>query len=377
MKKILCFTLVVLVLFINSLTVVFAANVSIVIDGKPIKDINTVTVNGKTYVDPVSFSKYLGAEASVDSINIIKVDSYQNDVIIPEIIKKVSPSVVGIIGTINSGGSDISSSNIAHGTGVIIKSDGSILTNAHVVSDMKTIVVVLNDGNGYKAKLQYIDYESDLAVVKINKTKLPVAQLGTEDEIVSGKTVIAIGTPISFSLRNSASIGIVSGINRGIGSSYRLIQTDASINPGNSGGPLVNLKGHVIGINSNKFSGTGIEGIGFSIPINTVKYVLENFEKYGYVKRAYLGAIFKEDFVAEIGLPTNNGLLIDSVEDDSPADVSGLQEDDILLKINSSPINTIVDYNEFMKKIKPNDKIALEIKRESKTIKISVQVTEK
>ena len=303
-----------------------------------------------------------------------------DDEIIPKVISEVSPCVVGIIGNLKDNGNTADNNryyeNMVHGTGVIIKSNGEILTNAHVVKDMDRIIVILADGSGYEASLKCIDEESDLAVVKIKKTGLPTARLGNEKDIVIGRTVIAIGNPISISLRNSASIGIISGMNRGINSSYKLIQTDAAINPGNSGGPLVNLKGEVIGINSNKFTGNGIEGLGFSIPIDTVTYAVGQFDKYGKIIRPYIGAIFEEGWAAKIGLPSLDGLKIIAVEDDSPAKASGLKAGDILYDIDGIKVNSIVDLNEEMKKYLPGASIKLNIKREGAAQFISLKLGE-
>lgn len=303
-----------------------------------------------------------------------------NDETIPLVIKAVSPSVVGIIGNRkdieDSAYSNKYSEDIIHGTGVIIKSNGEILTNAHVVNEMDKIIVILADGSGYEATLKCIDEESDLATVKIKKTGLTTAKLGSEKDIVIGKTVIAIGNPISISLRNSASIGIISGVNRGIDSFYKLIQTDAAINPGNSGGPLVNLKGEVIGINSSKFTGNGIEGMGFSIPINTINYVIGQFDKFGRIIRPYIGAIFEEGWAAKIGLPSLDGLKVVVVEDNSPAKAAGLKDGDILYDINGIKVNSIVDLNEEMKKYLPGTSVKLKIKRESNTQSIDIKLGE-
>jgi serine protease Do len=175
---------------------------------------------------------------------------------------------------------------------------------------------------------------------------------------------VDIGTPVSFSLRNSASIGIISGINRSIDSSYKLIQTDAAINPGNSGGPLVNLNGEVVGINSSKFSGEGVEGLGFSIPVSTINYVLQHFEKEGKVIRPKIGAHFEEDWAARVGLPSNNGLTIIEIDKDSAAEKCGLKTGDVLTSISNSAVNTMVDYNEEMKKYLPASKVSLKIRRD-------------
>jgi len=295
-----------------------------------------------------------------------------NDETVPQVIKAVSPCVVGIIGNRkNMGDSPYDSKyseNVIHGTGVIIKSNGEILTNAHVVNEMDNIVVILADGSGYEAVLKCIDEESDLATVKIKKTGLPTAKLGSEKDIVIGKTVIAIGNPISISLRNSASIGIISGVNRGINSFYRLIQTDAAINPGNSGGPLVNLKGEVIG--------NGIEGMGFSIPINTVNYVIGQFDKSGRIIRPYTGAVFEEGWAAKIGLPSLDGIRIVAVEDDSPAKAAGLKDGDILYDINGIKINSIVDLNEEMKKYLPGISIKLKIEKDGNIQFVDIKLDE-
>lgn len=303
-----------------------------------------------------------------------------NDELIPQVIKAVSPSVVGIVGNRkdmeDSAYNSKYSEDIIHGTGVIIKSNGEILTNAHVVNEMDRIIVILADGSGYEATLKCIDEESDLATVKIKKTGLKTANLGNEKDIIIGKTVIAIGNPISISLRNSASIGIISGVNRGMNSFYKLIQTDAAINPGNSGGPLVNLKGEVIGINSSKFAGNGIEGLGFSIPINTVKYVIGQFDKFGKVARPYIGAAFEEGWAAKIGLPSLEGLKVISVEDDSPAKAAGLKDNDMLYDINGIKVNSIVDLNEEMKKYLPGTSVKLKIRRNSNIQYVNIKLGE-
>lgn len=303
-----------------------------------------------------------------------------NDETVPRIIQEVSPCVVGIIGNHKDTGYSAYNSkyseDVIHGTGVIIKSNGEILTNAHVVSEMDKILVILADGSGYEASLKCIDEESDLATVKIKKTGLPTAKLGSEKDIIIGKTIIAIGNPISISLRNSASIGIISGVGRSVNSSYRLLQTDAAINPGNSGGPLVNLKGEVIGINSSKFTGEGIEGIGFSIPVSTVNYIIGQFDKFGRVMRPYLGAVFEEGWAAKIGLPSMEGIQIMAVEAGSPAETAKLKEGDILYELNGAKVNSIVDLNEELKKYLPGASIDLKIKRGDAIQSIKIKLGE-
>lgn len=298
---------------------------------------------------------------------------------VEKVIKKLSGSVVGIIGKLKPSSENYSNygDNLVFGSGLIYKSNGYIVTNAHVVSDMETIVVVLSDGKSYKARLKALDEQSDLASIKIDKGLLTPAVLGDVSQVTVGMSVVAIGTPLSFSLRNSATMGIVSGMNRSVDGEYRFIQSDAAINSGNSGGPLVDLSGRVIGINTVKFVGYGVEGLSFSIPVDTVKYVLGQFEKYGKVRRPYLGAEFVEGVAARYGLPSNEGLTISDVEKNSPAEKCGLQVDDVLISVNGVEITTIIDYNEEMKKYLPGSAVKLTVKREGKDIVLKVVYGEK
>lgn len=168
---------------------------------------------------------------------------------VPQIISRVSPSVVGIIGKAGgeTGGPD-DRYNLTHGSGIIIRADGWIITNAHVMAGLEKAVVVTSDGTSYNITDTYSDEFSDLALVKIKAKALkPATFAGNSANLQVGEKVIAIGTPISFSLRNSATVGVISGLNRSVDAAYRLIQSDTAINPGNSGGPLVNMKGRYSG----------------------------------------------------------------------------------------------------------------------------------
>jgi S1-C subfamily serine protease len=189
---------------------------------------------------------------------------------VSSVIASTTSSVVAIIG--KPGGErkawEANRYELAHGTGVIVRSNGYILTNAHVVKDMRNITVVTSDGKSYSGKTTHYDEESDLALVKIDAYGLIEATFASQSDIKVGESVIAIGTPLSFSLRNSVTYGIVSGMERSIQSKYQLIQTDAAINPGNSGGALVNMKGEVIGINTLKYVSTGVDSLGFAIPVD-------------------------------------------------------------------------------------------------------------
>lgn len=280
---------------------------------------------------------------------------------VPQVVEKTTPSVVAIIG--RPSGSDKAWENnrynLAHGTGVIVQSDGVIITNAHVVKEMNNIVVVTSEGKTYTGRTTHLDEESDLALVKIEASGLHPASFAASADIHVGDTVAAIGTPISFALRNSVTVGIVSGIDRSVNSKYQLIQTDAAINPGNSGGALINMKGEVVGINTMKYADFGVENLGFAIPVDTVQYVLKHFQLYGKVKRPYLGLELEESWEAVVGLPSTDGLRVAYVDPDSPAAQAGIKQGDQFLSIDSRNVKTIVDYNEALKNFLPGQKVAV------------------
>jgi len=278
---------------------------------------------------------------------------------IPEVIKRISPSVVAIVGKPADTLDQEDRFNLSHGTGVIIKADGWIVTNAHVVKEMKNLTVITLDGKQYSGTVTHMDEESDLALVKIAAYGLTPAKFAPGNAIQIGETVVAIGTPISVSLRNSASAGIISGVNRSVNSTYRLLQTDASINPGNSGGPLVNLRGEIVGINSLKFVSIGVDNLGFAIPADTVQYVVKHFFTYGKVKRPYLGAELEESWAAVVGLPTKEPLRVTRVDEGSSAAAAGVRSGDVIYAINNVTVTTLVDLNEQLKKYLPGQTVEL------------------
>lgn len=372
--KVICFVAAMTVMTSN----VFAAGgVTLKIDGKQVND-SVKVIDGKQYVLIDSLSKNLEGITVNKNSNSIEINTDTD--MISKIISKVSPSVVGIIGKLKESSYDYSeyTDNLIFGTGVIYRSDGYIVTNAHVVKDMDSIVVVLSNSKAYKARLKAIDESLDLAVIKIDKGGLQPAVFGNISNVAVGQEVVAIGTPLSFSLRNSATKGIVSGMNRSADGEYRFIQSDAAINGGNSGGPLVNMKGEVIGINSVKLVGFGVEGLNFSIPVDTVKYAISHFEKFGKIKRPYLGLVFAESITSQYGLPsTEEGLTVRDIEEDSPAEQYDIQIDDKLVSVNGVKVNSIVDYNEEMKKYLPGDRAAFKIVRDNKELTVNVVFGEK
>ena len=329
-------------------------------------DIPSYIQDDLTYVPLRAVSENLGANVDWDGeTGTVTITTGSSGQLIPKIVERLSPSVVGIIGNVDGGAAasyqDKYADGVAIGTGVVVKAGGEILTNAHVVKDMSNIIVVLSNGEGYTGRIKCIDEKSDLAVVKIDKLGLTVAKLAEAGQIEVGETVVALGTPLSMSLRNSATSGIVSGVNRALFSDYNLIQTDTAINPGNSGGPLVNLRGEVVGINSSKFSGVGVEGMCFSIPIDTVRYVLNQFDTYGKVRRPNIGVTFEEDWVAAYGLPTQNGLTIKAMNETSAAKEAGLTVGDVVTAVNGKGVHSIIEWNEIMKSYLPGHTVTLTV----------------
>ncbi|NOU94470.1 trypsin-like serine protease [Paenibacillus sp. LMG 31456] len=305
-------------------------------------------------------------------------DALNDQASIPAVIQKTTSSVVAIIGKPSNGkdSRERDRYDLAHGTGVIVESNGSILTNAHVVKNMRNINVVTSDGKSYPGKTTHYDEESDLALVKIDAAGLTPATFAAPSDIKVGESVMAIGTPLSFALRNSVTYGIVSGMDRSVQSKYQLIQTDAAINPGNSGGALVNMKGQVIGINTLKYVQYGVDGLGFAIPVDTVQHVLEHFRKYGKVKRPNLGLELGESWEAVVGLPSSNGLEVTYVEPDSPAAKAGIKQGDVLLSIDSKQTLNRVQYNEALKNYLPEQKVRLTVQSGNSTKTVDVVLAE-
>lgn len=265
------------------------------------------------------------------------------------------------------------------GSGVIISADGIILTNNHVVEGADEVTVQTNDGREFVATDIKTDPESDIAVLRLKNVKdLTPAQLGNSDELAIGDWVIAIGNP--FELETTVSAGIISGKGRELGMIRRskFLQTDAAINPGNSGGPLVNLDGQVIGINTAIASKTGsFNGIGFAIPMNHAKWVMQQLLDKGSVQRGYLGvgiSAVGSDVAQKLNLPPQQGLIVGEVVAKSPAAEAGLNEGDVILKINDQTVRTPRDLQEVVERTAIDEKIELNVIRDGKPMKFAVIV---
>jgi len=264
------------------------------------------------------------------------------------------------------------------GSGFIISPDGYILTNTHVIKGMTNIKVTLNDKRQYPAKLIGQDEKSDVALLKIEAKNLPTVKIGNPDELRSGEWVAAIGAPFGF--ENSVTSGIVSAKNRTLPDDGYMpfIQTDVAINPGNSGGPLFNLKGQVVGINSQIYSRSGgFMGISFAIPINVAMNVADQLKATGKVERGQLGVVIQEvsyDLAKTFGLNKPTGALVAKVLAGSPAEQGGLKVGDIIRSVNGSEVRSSSDLPMTISSLKPNQTVKLGVWRKGQMLDVEIKL---
>jgi len=252
------------------------------------------------------------------------------------------------------------------GSGFIIKSDGVIMTNAHVVNGATEVVVRMTDRREYTAKVIGVDTRSDIAIIKIEAKDLPVVKVGDSRGLKVGEWVLAIGAPFGF--ENSATAGIVSAKGRTLDSGYvPFIQTDVPINPGNSGGPLFNMKGEVVGVNSQIYSRSGgYQGVSFSIPIDVAMQVSGQLQTSGHVTRGKIGVTIQrvtQGLSDSFGLPQPEGALVSSVEKGGPAEKAGVEPGDVILKLNGQPLNNSEELPVLVAGMTPGSSVNLEIWR--------------
>jgi serine protease Do len=299
-------------------------------------------------------------------------------------VKKVSPAVVGITNKVymrdNFDQQVLVDKGV--GSGVIFDPDGYIATNYHVVQGAKEIAVSFTDGRTISGKVLGIDPATDLAVVKIDAHDLPTANFGDSNSLMVGEPAIAIGNPLGLEFSGSVTVGVISALNRTIevgDRRFKLIQTDAAINPGNSGGALVNADGEVIGINSAKISAAGVEGMGFAIPINSARPILQSLVEKGKVIRAYLGVgVLDRNSAASYGydLEIDHGVYVVRVEKDGPAGKANIQEGDIITKINGADINSVADLRAALDNVAIGSKLTVVLVRNGSEMTVTPVVTE-
>lgn len=265
------------------------------------------------------------------------------------------------------------------GSGVIIESDGYILTSNHVIASATKIDVKLADNQKYQAKVVGQDDETDLALIRVEpKEPLHAAVLGDSDGIRPGQWVMAIGNPFVYD--HTVTVGVISALHRKLGTTIydNFIQTDAAINFGNSGGPLLNIKGEVIGINT-LISSQGT-GIGFSIPINTAKEIIPELKEKGKVSRGFLGLVPQDvtpELQKSLELPQRDGVLVASIQTGSPADKAGLRRYDLILELNGQKLDSEDQFRRLIAGTAPGRKLLLKVLRDKKSIVVEAQVMER
>ena len=278
----------------------------------------------------------------------------------------------------NPGGNDDEPQQRGVGSGFILSADGLVMTNAHVVDGADELMVTLTDKREFKAKVIGLDKRTDVAVVKIEATGLPAVKLGDVSRLKVGEWVMAIGSP--FGLENSVTAGIVSAKARDTGDFLPFIQTDVAINPGNSGGPLINMRGEVVGINSQIYSRSGgFMGISFAIPIDEASRVADQLRANGRVIRGRIGvtiAMVTKEVAEAIGLGKPVGAMVRAVESGGPADKAGIEAGDIITKVDGKPIDKSSDLPRLVGAAKPGNKVMLHVFRRGSTRDISVAVVE-
>lgn len=300
----------------------------------------------------------------------------ENSKKVADVIEEVTESVVGVSKLKNTGNSIFSISNeteLGLGTGMIVSSDGYILSNEHVTgAKYSKCYITLENGKSYEGTVMWSDNDLDLSITKIKETGLKYITLGDSDNIRVGETVYAIGNPIGFEFRRTVTSGIISAKNRTIkieednNKAYMsdLIQTDATINPGNSGGPLIYPNGEVIGINTVKISTA--EGIGFAIPINVVKNIIESFKNTGTFEEATIGIYAYDKEVIpylDSKISFEKGIYVAQITKNGPADKTDLQEGDIITQIDREDVNSMNELREIIYTKKPNEEVTLQVTR--------------
>lgn len=297
---------------------------------------------------------------------------------VADVIEETTRKVVGISKLKNAGNSILSKSTeseLGLGTGMIVTEDGYILSNEHVTGEKYSkCYITLENGNNYDGTVVWSDSDLDLSITKINAKNLEYIPLGNSDQIRVGETVYAIGNPIGFEFRRTVTSGIISAKNRTIKieesdkSSYMtdLIQTDATINPGNSGGPLIYPNGEVLGINTVKISSA--EGIGFAVPINIIKPIIDSFRSTGTFEEATVGIYaYDKEVIPYLNAGSNinfdKGIYVAQITKNGPADNTELKEGDIITSVDDVSLNTMNDLRQYIYTKKPNDEVIFKVTR--------------
>ena len=347
------------------------------------------TGNNSSSSSSSSQSKNIGTVDQVSLSNYSDTAVYAANKILPSIVGiKIEYNVTSMFSMF---GNSQTSTATATGSGIIISDDGYILTNNHVVSSSeseafyqvseatKVTVTLFDDDTEYEAKIVGTDEQTDLAVIKIEKTGLTKAEFADSDSIKVGEFAMAVGSPLG--LQSSVTCGIVSAVNREVtdtdGKTYTLIQTDAAINAGNSGGALVNSEGKVIGVNTLKLTGEDVEGMGFAIPINSTTDISSQLIEYSKVRRPYIG-ITGMDLDAETAKKNNlvEGIYVKDVETFSSAEKGGIKIGDVIIQADGKDIKTMDELNEIKNSHNIGDELKIKVNRDGKEEELTIKLGE-
>lgn len=328
---------------------------------------------------------WFGAKSSTPSVSAPqapKARTQSSDMSIADIAERVVPTVVGInnYGAVSDIFGRESTARRGTGSGVIIRKDGTIVTNFHVIAGATKLTVTLADGKTQDASVIGFDRSSDIAVIKMKGDNLPAVEIGDSSALRVGDLAVAVGNPLGEKFSQTVTDGIISGINRKIeiGSQrFSLIQTNAAINSGNSGGALVNGQGQLIGINSVKIQAEGVEGLGFAIPINDVMSIVKEIEENGgkTKERPFIGISgysLTPEIAQQVGAPVDSGLLVMQIVKDSPADQAGIQPGDIIVEVNGKKAKTFEDLAAQLDQMKIGDHLNMTLLRGAESLKVQV-----
>ncbi|NLX62538.1 MAG: trypsin-like serine protease [Tissierellia bacterium] len=362
----------------SPLSYLFVALIGAIIGGIITAYIAPNYLYGKLIPMPDIYKQSYPNNTTVQNINITPRDEIST---VQAVAKKAISSVVGIT-IIQVQRQFIWETEVEGiGSGVIVDSNGYILTNSHVVADgkAKSINVLFENGDTADGRVLWSDPTLDIAIVKVDATNLPVADLGDSDSLEVGEIAVAIGNPLGLNFQRTVTAGVISGLNRSIRTQdgnvmENLIQTDASINPGNSGGPLLNSRGEVIGINTAKVQ-TG-EGLGFAIPINMIKPIIEEVINTGNFETVYMGiyGVEVELYERRYGVNTgvNNGIIVLEVVEGSPADKAGIRAGDIIVKIDNEDVENMNRLKRILYKYKIGHRASITIIRDGRYLSLNM-----
>lgn len=337
------------------------------------------------YLEIEPYQSPLEEQMQVERLSATVEEKKEESKKIVEVIEEVNESIVGI-SKIKSSGSSIFSENgiseLGMGTGVILSEDGYVLTNWHVAGEKySNCYITIENGKIYNGTVMWADSDLDLAIVKIAAKGLTPIKIGDSAQVQVAEAVYAVGNPIGFEFQKTVTSGIISAVDRTIKIeeenklSYMedLIQTDASINEGNSGGPLVNVNGEMIGITTIKIA--SVEGIGFAVPINTIKPIIQKFLQTGKFEEAFIGIYgFDREVIPYLNgnIEFDSGIYVDEVSVSGPSYKSGLQEGDIITQIDQVTLNKMSELRNYIYQKQPGDNVTLKVLRNRREIEINI-----